>query len=75
MPMRSPPWRGSIRSISALLTCPRKWASPAITNMSGCVLAFETVAAAAKKHGKSMGVGGVREDLEFQTWLLKIGVR
>lgn len=37
--------------------------------------AFETVAAAAKKHGKSMGVGGVREDLEFQTWLLKIGVR
>jgi 2-keto-3-deoxy-L-rhamnonate aldolase RhmA len=37
--------------------------------------AFEKVAAAAKKHGKSMGVGGVREDLEFQTWLLKIGVR
>lgn len=37
--------------------------------------AFEKVAAAAKKHGKSMGVGGVREDLEFQTWLLKLGVR
>ena len=37
--------------------------------------AFETVAAAAKKHGKSMGVGGVREDLEFQTWPLSIGVR
>jgi 2-keto-3-deoxy-L-rhamnonate aldolase RhmA len=37
--------------------------------------AFEKVAAAARKHGKSMGVGGVREDLEFQTWLLKIGVR
>ncbi len=37
--------------------------------------AFETVAAAARKHGKSMGVGGVREDLKFQAWLLKIGVR
>jgi hypothetical protein len=22
-----------------------------------------------------MGVGGVREDLEFQTWLLHLGVR
>ncbi len=37
--------------------------------------AYETVAAAAKKHGKSMGVGGVRDDLEFQTWLLRLGVR
>jgi hypothetical protein len=36
---------------------------------------YQTVAAAAKQHGKSMEVGGVREDLEFQTWLLKIGVR
>lgn len=39
------------------------------------VAAFETVAAAAKKHGKSMGVGGVREDAEFQSFLLKLGVR
>jgi 2-keto-3-deoxy-L-rhamnonate aldolase RhmA len=37
--------------------------------------AYETVATAAKKHGKSMGVGGVRDDLEFQTWLLRLGVR
>ena len=37
--------------------------------------AFETVAAAAKKHGKAMGVGGVREDLEFQAYLMKLGVR
>jgi 2-keto-3-deoxy-L-rhamnonate aldolase RhmA len=37
--------------------------------------AYEKVAAAAKAHGKSMGVGGVREDLEFQTWLLQLGVR
>ena len=37
--------------------------------------AYEAVAAAAKKHGKSMGVGGVRDDLEFQTWLLRLGVR
>jgi len=37
--------------------------------------AFRTVAAAAKRHGKSMGVGGVREDLEYQTWLMQLGVR
>jgi 2-keto-3-deoxy-L-rhamnonate aldolase RhmA len=37
--------------------------------------AFETTAAAAKKHGKAMGVGGVREDLPFQTWLVQLGVR
>ena len=37
--------------------------------------AFETIARAAKAHGKSMGVGGVRQDVEFQTWLLNLGVR
>ena len=37
--------------------------------------AFEAVARAAKANGKSMGVGGVREDLEFQSWLLQLGVR
>ncbi|HET6239075.1 MAG TPA: aldolase/citrate lyase family protein [Acetobacteraceae bacterium] len=37
--------------------------------------AFEATAAAAKKHGKAMGVGGVREDLAFQTWLIQLGVR
>jgi hypothetical protein len=37
--------------------------------------AFETTARAARSHGKSFGVGGVREDLEFQTWLLQIGMR
>ncbi|MDR3534893.1 MAG: aldolase/citrate lyase family protein [Acetobacteraceae bacterium] len=37
--------------------------------------AYETIAAAAKRFGKSMGVGGVREDLEFQAWLLRLGVR
>lgn len=37
--------------------------------------AFERVAKAARSNGKSMGVGGVREDLEFQTWLLRLGVR
>jgi|HubBroStandDraft_1064217.scaffolds.fasta_scaffold1364013_1 2-keto-3-deoxy-L-rhamnonate aldolase RhmA len=31
--------------------------------------------AAAKRHGKAMGVGGVREDLPFQTWLAQLGVR
>jgi 2-keto-3-deoxy-L-rhamnonate aldolase RhmA len=37
--------------------------------------AYETIARAAKTHGKSMGVGGVRQDVEFQSWLLKLGVR
>jgi 2-keto-3-deoxy-L-rhamnonate aldolase RhmA len=37
--------------------------------------AFETVARAAKGRGKAMGVGGVRQDLEFQSWLLRLGVR
>ncbi len=37
--------------------------------------AFEAVAQAARANGKSMGVGGVREDLEFQSWLLQLGVR
>jgi 2-keto-3-deoxy-L-rhamnonate aldolase RhmA len=29
--------------------------------------AFETVARAAKGHGKAMGVGGVRQDFEFSS--------
>ncbi len=37
--------------------------------------AYETIAQAASAHGKSMGVGGVREDVEFQSWLLRLGVR
>ena len=37
--------------------------------------AYETTAKAARSHEKSFGVGGVREDLEFQTWLLQIGMR
>ena len=37
--------------------------------------AYETTARAARAHGKWMGVGGVREDLEFQTWLLQLGMR
>ena len=37
--------------------------------------AFETVAKAAKRHGKAFGVGGVRQDFEFQSWLIGIGMR
>jgi 2-keto-3-deoxy-L-rhamnonate aldolase RhmA len=37
--------------------------------------AFTAVAQAAKAHGKAMGVGGVRQDFEFQSWLLRLGVR
>jgi len=32
-------------------------------------------ARAAGAHGKWMGIGGVREELEFQTWLLQLGMR
>ena len=37
--------------------------------------AFETIAQAAMGHGKAMGVGGVRQDFEFQSWLLRLGRR
>ena len=37
--------------------------------------AYEATSRAARAHGKSMGAGGVREDLEFQTWLLQLGMR
>ena len=37
--------------------------------------AYEATARAARAHGKAMGVGGVREDFEFQSWLLGLGVR
>jgi 2-keto-3-deoxy-L-rhamnonate aldolase RhmA len=37
--------------------------------------AFETVAKAARSHGKSFGVGGVRQDFQFQSWLIQIGMR
>ena len=37
--------------------------------------AFEKVAGAARRHGKAMGVGGVRQDFAFQSWLIKLGMR
>jgi 2-keto-3-deoxy-L-rhamnonate aldolase RhmA len=37
--------------------------------------AYEATAQAARAHGKWMGVGGVREDLEFQAWLVQLGMR
>jgi 2-keto-3-deoxy-L-rhamnonate aldolase RhmA len=37
--------------------------------------AYEVTAEAARAHGKWMGVGGVREDLEFQAWLVQLGMR
>src|SRR5258707_8668147 len=37
--------------------------------------AFEAVARAARGHGKAMGVGGGRQDFEFQSWLLRLGGR
>src|SRR5207245_11315374 len=37
--------------------------------------AFETVARAARAHGKSFWVGGVRQDFEFQSWLIRLRMR
>ena len=38
--------------------------------------AYETISRMPRRrHGKSMGVGGVRQDVAFQSWLLKLGVR
>jgi len=37
--------------------------------------AYDTVHRAAKAHGKAMGIGGVRNDPEYQAELLKLGVR
>lgn len=37
--------------------------------------AYEITARAARAHSKSMGVGGVRGDLEFLSWLIGLGVR
>ena len=37
--------------------------------------AYQTVATAAKAHGKGFGVGGVRENLAFQSWLVSLGMR
>jgi len=37
--------------------------------------AFEKVANAARANGKAMGVGGVRQDFEFQSWLIRLGMR
>ncbi len=39
------------------------------------VHAFEAVARAARNEGKAFGVGGIREDFEFQSWLISIGMR
>ena len=36
---------------------------------------FETVAAACRKHGKAMGVGGARGDRKLQQSLIDLGVR
>ncbi len=36
---------------------------------------FETVAAACKRHGKAMGVGGARGDSKLQADLISLGVR
>ena len=38
-------------------------------------VASEAVAKAARGRAKAMGVGGVRQDFEFQSWLLRLGVR
>ncbi len=48
---------------------------PAAYNDPRMRAVFEKVAKACKKHGKAMGVGGARNDLKLQTWLIELGVR
>src|SRR5437879_3174155 len=36
--------------------------------------AFERVGKAARANGKSFGVGGVRQDFQFQSWLIGVGM-
>jgi 2-keto-3-deoxy-L-rhamnonate aldolase RhmA len=37
--------------------------------------AYETTGAACRKHGKFLGVGGIRGDLELQSQLVELGAR
>ncbi|TMG75388.1 MAG: hypothetical protein E6H77_10000 [Betaproteobacteria bacterium] len=37
--------------------------------------AYDAVAAACKRHGKALGVGGIRGDVELQQQLLDLGAR
>jgi len=37
--------------------------------------AYQAVAAACKKHGKALGVGGIRGDVELQKQLVDLGAR
>jgi 2-keto-3-deoxy-L-rhamnonate aldolase RhmA len=73
--MRSPRLTASMRCISVPRTCRPRWTFLGNTPHERIRAAFETVARAAKGHGKAMGVGGVRQDFEFQSWLLRLGVR
>src|ERR1700731_1898610 len=53
----------------------RRWAFPRQYKHGGKPGDYEVTAQAARSHEKSFGVDGVREDLEFQTWLMELGMR
>ena len=55
--------------VSNEMGCPGQFRDPRMKAV------FERVAAAARKHGKAMGVGGARGDFELQKYLIDLGVR
>ena len=48
---------------------------PHIQNAADARAIVEACLYAPKGHSKEMGVGGVRQDFEFQSWLMRLGVR
>jgi 2-keto-3-deoxy-L-rhamnonate aldolase RhmA len=55
--------------VSNLMGIPAQYRDPRMWSV------FERLAAACRKHGKAMGVGGARGDLQLQTDLIKLGAR
>jgi 2-keto-3-deoxy-L-rhamnonate aldolase RhmA len=55
--------------VSNLMGIPAQYRDPRMREV------FAHVGAACKKHGKAMGVGGARGDLELQKDLIRLGVR
>ena len=71
----SPRSRGSTSCTSAPVGSSTEMGIPGQYTHDRMKAAFETVGKAARGHGKAMGVGGVRQDFEFQSWLIRLGVR
>jgi hypothetical protein len=72
--MRSPRLTASMCCILVPRTCRLRWAFPGNTRTSECALPSRPSPGLRRGHGKAMGVGGVRQDFEFQSWLSRLGV-